>query len=154
MSLLEWSELEVQILQNTPILKYSFRDTPAPSKMKIVRDLGTLTFQFQNTTTSPRKLKSLGRSWHFHFSVSEYLSTLRQLKPRKNVTSTNGKLSCGNLPHVETLSSPDNYSFAHVANVLAWRSDLRAFLHVSAFATSLSTLHHSPVTTSICFVSL
>ena len=36
----------VQILQNTPILKYSFR---IPPRMKIVRDLGTLTFQFQNT---------------------------------------------------------------------------------------------------------
>ena len=30
-----------QILQNTPILKYSFR-IPPPPKMKIVRDLGTL----------------------------------------------------------------------------------------------------------------
>ena len=36
-------EILVQILQNTPILKYSFR-IPPPPKMKIVRDLGTLTF--------------------------------------------------------------------------------------------------------------
>ena len=71
-------EILVQILQNTPILKYSFRIPPSPPenencqrsghfefsvseypppptplppppKMKIVRDLGTLTFQFQNT---------------------------------------------------------------------------------------------------------
>ena len=41
-------EILVQILQNTPILKYSFR-IPPPPKMKIVRDLGTLTFRFQNT---------------------------------------------------------------------------------------------------------
>ena len=60
---------------------------PPPPKMKIVRNLGTLTFQLQNTPPSPRKLKfrqilalwlfsvteyppppgnwNLGRSWHF-----------------------------------------------------------------------------------------
>ena len=53
-------EILVQILQNTPILKYSFRIPPP--KMKIVRDLGTLTFQFQNT---PPENLNLGRSWHF-----------------------------------------------------------------------------------------
>ena len=46
-------EILVQILQNTPILKYSFR-IPPPPKMKIVRDLGTLTFQFQNTPPPPK----------------------------------------------------------------------------------------------------
>ena len=46
-------EILVQILQNTPILKYSFRIPPP--KMKIVRDLGTLTFQFQNTP--PQKIE-------------------------------------------------------------------------------------------------
>ena len=46
-------EILVQILQNTPILKYSFRIPPLPPKMKIVRDLGTLTFQFQNTLHPP-----------------------------------------------------------------------------------------------------
>ena len=88
-------EILVQILQNTPILKYSFR-IPPPPKMKIVRDLGTLTFQFQNTPPPlfsfrklkfrqilalcdfsvseypPQKLKFVSRSWHFDFSVSEY----------------------------------------------------------------------------------
>ena len=40
-------EILVQILQNTPILKYSFRITPPP-KMKIVRDLGSLSlFSFR-----------------------------------------------------------------------------------------------------------
>ena len=51
----------VQILQNTPILKYRI---PPPSKMKIVRDHGTLTFQFQNTPPPPENW-NLGRSWHF-----------------------------------------------------------------------------------------
>ena len=41
----------VQILQNTPILKYRI---PPPPKMKIVRDLSTLTFQFQNTPPPPK----------------------------------------------------------------------------------------------------
>ena len=49
-------EILVQILQNTPILKYSFRipNPPPLPKMKIVRDLGTLTFQFQNTPLPPK----------------------------------------------------------------------------------------------------
>ena len=38
--------------------------------MKIVRDLGTLTFQFQNTP--PPQNENCQRSWHFDFSVSEY----------------------------------------------------------------------------------
>ena len=63
-------EILVQILQNTPILKYSFRIAPPPQKMKIVRDLGTLTFQFQNTP--PPQNENCQRSWHFDFSVSEY----------------------------------------------------------------------------------
>ena len=113
-------EILVQILQNTPILKYSFRITPPSPKMKIVRDLGTLTFQFQNTPPPP-KLKfrqilalwlfsyrippspinwNLGRSWHFDFSVSEYPPPPWQTM-------------CGKFPHVETLSSPDNYSFCY-----------------------------------------
>ena len=44
----------VQILQFTPILQY--RIPPPPPEMKIVRNLGTLTFQLQNTPP-PRKLK-------------------------------------------------------------------------------------------------
>ena len=61
----------VQILQNTPILKYSFRITrPPPPKMKLVRDLGTLTFQFQNTP--PWKLKFRQILALCDFSVSEY----------------------------------------------------------------------------------
>ena len=39
----------VQILQNTPILQY--RIPPPP--MKIVRNLGTLTFQLQNSPPPP-----------------------------------------------------------------------------------------------------
>ena len=52
-------EILVQILQNTPILKYSFR-IPPPPKMKIVRDLGTLTFQFQNTPPKLKIVRDLG----------------------------------------------------------------------------------------------
>ena len=47
----------VQILQFTPILQY--RIPPPP--MKIVRNLGTLTFQLQNTPPP-----------HLNFSVAEY----------------------------------------------------------------------------------
>ena len=65
-------EILVQILQNTVILKYSFRIPPLP-KMKIVRDLGTFTFQFQNTPPPSPENENCQRSWHFDFSVSEYL---------------------------------------------------------------------------------
>ena len=67
-------EILVQILQNTPILKYSFRIPPPPLKMKIVRDLGTLTFQFQNTPASPPENWNLGRFWHFKtFQFQNYV---------------------------------------------------------------------------------
>ena len=47
-------EILVQILQNTPILKYSFRiPSPLPPLL-------------------PPENWNLGRSWHFDFSVSEY----------------------------------------------------------------------------------
>ena len=122
-----WADLGTLTLQfqNTPpkwklsemlaLWLFSFRIPPLP-KIKIVRYVGTLTFQFQNTPPPPpKKLKfgqilalwlysfrippppknwNLGRSWHF--------STLRLFSFRT---------MCGKLPHVETLSSPDNYSF-------------------------------------------
>ena len=44
----------VQILQFTPIMQY--RIPPPPPKMKIVRNLGTLTFQLQNTSP-PQKIE-------------------------------------------------------------------------------------------------
>ena len=42
----------VQILQFTPILQY--RIPPPPPKMKIVRNLGTLTFQLQIPPSPPK----------------------------------------------------------------------------------------------------
>ena len=83
--------------------------------MKIVRDLGTLTFQFQNTLSPPPpkiEIKAdLGTLRLFSFrtpppkkiEIKADLGTLRLFSFRT---------MCGKLPHVETLSSPDNYSFA------------------------------------------
>ena len=48
---------------------FSVAEYPPP-EMKIVRDLGTLTFQLQNTP--PPENLNLGISWHFDFSVAEY----------------------------------------------------------------------------------
>ena len=92
MSLLEWLKIWSKILQFTPILQY--RIPPPPPKMKIVRNLGTLTFQLQITPPPPPKMKivrNLGtltfhpptpppppenencqKSWHFDFSVADY----------------------------------------------------------------------------------
>ena len=60
---------KMKIVRDLGTLTFQFQNTP-PLKMKIVRDLGTLTFQFQNTP--PPQNWNLGRSWHFDFSVSEY----------------------------------------------------------------------------------
>ena len=72
----------VQILQFTPILQYrippphencqrswhfNFSVAGYPPPQQIVRNLGTLTFQLQNTP--PPKCQ---KSWHFNFSVAEY----------------------------------------------------------------------------------
>ena len=59
----------VQILQNTPILKYSFR-IPPPRKWKLSEILALWLFSFR-IPPLPRNW-NLGRSWHFDFSVSEY----------------------------------------------------------------------------------
>ena len=180
-------EILVQILQNTPILKYSFR-IPPPPKMKIVRNLGTLTFQFQNTPPPPPENLNLSRSWHFvtfqfqntpppkfkfrqilalchfsvseypppppprkfklrqilalcHFSVSDYPPPPRKFKlrqilalchfsvsdypPLQNLNlgrSSQWETLRVELPHVETLSNPDNYSFFLFLGLTAQRS--------------------------------
>ena len=55
---------------NSTVYPYSaIQNTPPPRKMKIVRNLGTLTFQLQNT---PHKNENCQKSWHFDFSVAEY----------------------------------------------------------------------------------
>ena len=141
-------EILVQILQNTPILKYSFRiprqkwklsESPSPSfripppQMKFRQILAVFSFQFQNTQPSPPPLEkwNLGRSWHFktfQFSVSEYPPTTSAPPPRNTnnqrvqvwefqnthfripISEYQWETMCGKLPHVETLSNPDNYS--------------------------------------------
>ena len=52
---------------------FSYRiPPPSPPNMKIVRDLGTLTFQLQNTPPPQKKNENCQGSWHFDFSVTEY----------------------------------------------------------------------------------
>ena len=73
----------VQILQFTPILQnrippppencqkswhFNFSVAEYPPPPKIVRNLGTLTFQLQNTPPP----ENCQKSWHFNFSVAEY----------------------------------------------------------------------------------
>ena len=89
---------------NSTEYPYSEIQNTPPPKMKIVRNLGTLTFQFQNTPPPPEN-RNLGRSWHFvnfqfqntpppklkfrqilalcDFSVSEYPLSPRKLKFRQ-----------------------------------------------------------------------
>ena len=48
---------------NSTVYPYSAIQNTPPPEMKIVRNLGTLTFQLQNTP--PPENWNLGRSWHF-----------------------------------------------------------------------------------------
>ena len=122
----------VQILQFTPILQYRI---PPPPEMKIVRNLGTLTFQLQNTPP-PRKLKLRQILALWDFSVAEYPPP-RKIKLRQILAlcdfsvaeyppsppqiiwnygrSSQWESLCAKLPHVETLSNPDNYSFVNAS---------------------------------------
>ena len=97
----------VQILQNTPILQY--RIPPSPENEKCQKSWDFEYFQLQNTPPPPPENWNLGRSWHFDFSFAEYSP------PPKKIwnygRSSQWESMCGKLPHVETLSNPDNYSF-------------------------------------------
>ena len=51
---------------------FSVAEYPPPPKMTIVRNLGTLTFQLQNTPPPPPENDNCQKSWHLDFSVAEY----------------------------------------------------------------------------------
>ena len=156
----------VQILQNTPILKYSFRIPPPPKwklseilalwlfsfrippppKWKLSEILALwlfsfrippppenwnlgrswhfVTFQFQNTPPPPPENWNLGRSWHFVTFQFQNTPPPRKLNLGRSwhfVTSSQWETMCVELPHVETLSNPDNYSLTHLKhNPLGW----------------------------------
>ena len=106
----------MKIVRDLGTLTFQFQNTPPPPKMKIVRDLGTLTFQFQNT---PPPNENCQRYWHFNFSVSEYLPPQIEIKADLGTLRLfSFRTMCGKLPHVETLSSPDNYSFLQVKYIM------------------------------------
>ena len=117
----------VQILQNTPILKYSFR-IPPPPQLKFRQILALCHFSVSEYTPSPppppppRKLKFrqilalchfsvseypppkkiaiLGRSWHF--VTFQFQNTPPPPPENLNLgTSPQWETMCGKLPHVE-----------------------------------------------------
>ena len=103
--------------QNTPPQKLKFRQIlalcdfsvleypPPPENWNLGRSWHFVTFQFQNTP--PPKIEiyaDLGTLWLFSFRIP----------PPENWNlgrSSQWETMCGKLPHVETLSNPDNYSF-------------------------------------------
>ena len=91
MSLLEWLKFWSKFYRIPPILKYSFR-IPPPQNENCQR---AQVREFQNT---PPPNWNLGRSWHF--KTFQFQNIWYQWETM-----------CGKLLHVETLSSPDNYSF-------------------------------------------
>ena len=106
-------EILVQILQNTPILKYSF--------LKLSEILALWLFSFRIHPPPPENW-NLGRSWHFKTFQFHNPPTHPPPPPNKiEIKADLGTLrlfsfrtTCGKLPHVETLSSPDNYSLPFV----------------------------------------
>ena len=68
----EYPPPKMKIVRDLGTLTFQFQNTLPPPKIEIWADLGTLTFQFQNTLPPPPENWNLGRSWHFDFSVSEY----------------------------------------------------------------------------------
>ena len=69
--------------------------SPPPGNWNLGRSWHFKTFQFQNTP--PQENCNFGRSWHF--KTFQFQNIWYQWETM-----------CGKLPHVETLSSPDNYS--------------------------------------------
>ena len=117
---------------------------PPPENWNLGRSWHFVTFQFQNTPPPPRKLKFRQILALCDFSVSEYPPPPRKLKFRQILALCDFSVSeyspppnwnlgrswhfvtfqfqntppptmCGKLPHVETLSNPDNYSFCNIA---------------------------------------
>ena len=66
-------EILVQILQNTPILKYSFRITPPPPENENCQRSWHFDFSVSEYPP-PKKNENCQRSLHFDFSVSKYPS--------------------------------------------------------------------------------
>ena len=69
-SVSEYPPLENENCQRSWHFDFSVSEYPPPPKMKIVRDLGTLTFQFQNTPDPKKwKLSEILALWLFSFRI-------------------------------------------------------------------------------------
>ena len=118
-------EILVQILQNIPYSEVQFQNTPPHPKMKIVRESKSKSFRIP-----PPKWK-LSESPSLRVSeyppkrklsespsprVSEYPPQMKIVRESKSksfripISEYQWETMCGKLPHVETLSNPDNYS--------------------------------------------
>ena len=108
---------------------FSFRIPPPPNEN--CQRSWHFDFSVSEYPPPPPENENCQRSWHFDFSVSEYPPPPRKLKFRQILTfqfqntppppenlnlgrSSQWETMCGKLPHVETLSNPDNYSFSHL----------------------------------------
>ena len=90
---------------------------PPPEKWNLGRSWHFKTFQFQNNPP-PRKWNLSGSP---SLRVSEYppppIKIVRESKSesfRIPISEYQWETMCGKLPHVETLSNPNNYSFSTV----------------------------------------
>ena len=80
------------------------QNTPPPENWNLGRSWDFEYFQLQNTP--PPENWNLGRSWDF-----EYFQLQNTPPPAR---SSQWETMCSKLPHVETLSNTDNYSFCTV----------------------------------------
>ena len=101
---------------------FSVSESLLPRKWKLSEILALWFFSFRLPPTPPNL--NLGRSWHF--KIFQFQNNWYQWQTM-----------CGNLPHVETLSSPDNYSF-----ILDWNwYTSQIFVWIQCF--SWSSMRHA-----------
>ena len=116
----KWKLLEILALW-----LFSLRIPPTP-KWKLLEILALWLFSFRIPPSPPPENENCHRSWHFDFSVSESPPPPGNLNLGRSwqfkiIQFQNNwyqwQTMCGKLPHVETLSSPDNYLFIQQAKI-------------------------------------
>ena len=129
---------KLKFRQILALCHFSVSEYPPPENWNLGISWHFVTFQFQNTPPPPPENWNLGISWHFvtfqfqntpppenwnlgiswHFVTFQFQNTPPPPKKKHwNLgRSSQWETMCVELPHVETLSNPDNYSFPHWSN--------------------------------------
>ena len=90
---------------------------PPPRKLKFRHILALCDFSVADYPPPPENW-NLGISWHFVIFQLQITPPPTHPKIWNYGRSSQWESMCGKLPHVETLSNPDNYSFCHALTLL------------------------------------